>query len=239
MRTNPEPRKTSPRETLKGDFDVPSKTTPPHIRGTSDVHSESEASIFRRFNRTTLLEGKFRYFPGVFQSAVALSSKLQVDQTDIMASTVGKVSTPPLLSVPPRKPNHLLIKGLNRPLPVRLVELKPLRAPSFSCTFCTYARFKAAVAWEAGKELSLEDIEVSPPRAHEVRIEIHYTGVCHTGRPEDEGCSPPLTGPSQMHTRCQGRIPRALSPSCSATRVRELSSRWVRASHRSSPETTW
>jgi Zn-dependent alcohol dehydrogenase len=37
------------------------------------------------------------------------------------------------------------------------------------------------VAWDAGKELSLEDIEVAPPKAHEVRIEIHYTGVCHTG----------------------------------------------------------
>ncbi|KAJ9661143.1 formate dehydrogenase (NAD+) [Neophaeococcomyces mojaviensis] len=39
---------------------------------------------------------------------------------------------------------------------------------------------KAAVAWEAGKDLTLEDIEVAPPKAHEVRIEIHYTGVCHT-----------------------------------------------------------
>ena len=40
---------------------------------------------------------------------------------------------------------------------------------------------KAAVAWESGKELSIEDIEVAPPKAHEVRIEIYYTGVCHTG----------------------------------------------------------
>lgn len=38
------------------------------------------------------------------------------------------------------------------------------------------------MAWEAGKELSIEDIEVAPPKAHEVRIEIYYTGVCHTGR---------------------------------------------------------
>ncbi|ESZ92624.1 glutathione-dependent formaldehyde dehydrogenase [Sclerotinia borealis F-4128] len=38
----------------------------------------------------------------------------------------------------------------------------------------------AAVAWEAGQELSIEDIEVAPPRANEVRIEIYYTGVCHT-----------------------------------------------------------
>jgi hypothetical protein len=40
---------------------------------------------------------------------------------------------------------------------------------------------KAAVAWEAGKDLTIEDIEVAPPQAHEVRIQIYYTGVCHTG----------------------------------------------------------
>ena len=37
------------------------------------------------------------------------------------------------------------------------------------------------MAWEAGQELSIEDVEVAPPKAHEVRIEIYYTGVCHTG----------------------------------------------------------
>lgn len=37
------------------------------------------------------------------------------------------------------------------------------------------------MAWEAAKDLSIEDIEVLPPRAHEVRIKIEYTGVCHTG----------------------------------------------------------
>jgi S-(hydroxymethyl)glutathione dehydrogenase/alcohol dehydrogenase len=41
---------------------------------------------------------------------------------------------------------------------------------------------KAAIAWEAGKELSIEDVEVAPPKAHEVRVQIYYTGVCHTGR---------------------------------------------------------
>lgn len=38
------------------------------------------------------------------------------------------------------------------------------------------------MAWEAGKDLSIEDIEVAPPKEHEVRIEVYYTGVCHTGR---------------------------------------------------------
>ncbi len=39
---------------------------------------------------------------------------------------------------------------------------------------------KAAVAWEAGKPLSIETIEVLPPRAHEVRIKVVNCGVCHT-----------------------------------------------------------
>ena len=38
------------------------------------------------------------------------------------------------------------------------------------------------MAWEAGKDLSIEDVEVAPPKDHEVRIQIHYTGVCHTGK---------------------------------------------------------
>uniref|UniRef100_A0A3Q2URY4 S-(hydroxymethyl)glutathione dehydrogenase n=1 Tax=Haplochromis burtoni TaxID=8153 RepID=A0A3Q2URY4_HAPBU len=39
---------------------------------------------------------------------------------------------------------------------------------------------KAAVAWEPGKPLSIEEVEVAPPKAHEVRIKIFATGVCHT-----------------------------------------------------------
>jgi S-(hydroxymethyl)glutathione dehydrogenase/alcohol dehydrogenase len=35
---------------------------------------------------------------------------------------------------------------------------------------------KAAVCWGAGEPLKLEDIEVEPPRAHEVRIQILHTG---------------------------------------------------------------
>lgn len=39
---------------------------------------------------------------------------------------------------------------------------------------------QAAVAWEAGKPLSIEEIEVDPPKAGEVRVKIIATGVCHT-----------------------------------------------------------
>jgi S-(hydroxymethyl)glutathione dehydrogenase / alcohol dehydrogenase len=36
---------------------------------------------------------------------------------------------------------------------------------------------QAAIAWEAGGKLSVEDIEVAPPKAHEVRVKILWTGV--------------------------------------------------------------
>lgn len=39
---------------------------------------------------------------------------------------------------------------------------------------------RAAVAWELGKPLSIENIEVAPPKAGEVRIKIVATGLCHT-----------------------------------------------------------
>ncbi|XP_018419767.1 PREDICTED: alcohol dehydrogenase 1-like [Nanorana parkeri] len=39
---------------------------------------------------------------------------------------------------------------------------------------------KAAVLWEAHKPLSIEEIEVAPPKAHEVRIKIIATGICRS-----------------------------------------------------------
>ncbi|XP_031477307.1 alcohol dehydrogenase 2-like [Nymphaea colorata] len=41
-------------------------------------------------------------------------------------------------------------------------------------------RCRAAVAWEAGKPLVIEEVEVAPPQAMEVRIKILYTALCHT-----------------------------------------------------------
>ena len=35
---------------------------------------------------------------------------------------------------------------------------------------------KAAVCWGAGEPLKVEEVEVAPPRAHEVRIKILWTG---------------------------------------------------------------
>lgn len=39
---------------------------------------------------------------------------------------------------------------------------------------------KAAIAWEAGKPLSVEDVRVAPPRAGEVRVHVLFNGLCHT-----------------------------------------------------------
>ena len=58
---------------------------------------------------------------------------------------------------------------------------------------------KAAVAWEAGKPLSIEEVQVAPPKAGEVRIKIVATGVCHTDAftlsgDDPEGVFPSILG---------------------------------------------
>ncbi|CAN6199853.1 unnamed protein product [Urochloa humidicola] len=41
-------------------------------------------------------------------------------------------------------------------------------------------RCKAAVCKAAGEPLEMEEVEVAPPRAHEVRVKIICTSLCHT-----------------------------------------------------------
>lgn len=58
---------------------------------------------------------------------------------------------------------------------------------------------KAAVAWEAKQPLSIETVEVAPPKAGEVRVKILSTGVCHTdaytlGGFDSEGVFPVILG---------------------------------------------
>jgi S-(hydroxymethyl)glutathione dehydrogenase/alcohol dehydrogenase len=58
---------------------------------------------------------------------------------------------------------------------------------------------KAAVAWEAGKPLSLETIDLEGPKSGEVLIEIKATGVCHTDAytlsgSDPEGLFPAILG---------------------------------------------
>src|SRR3954470_17651571 len=39
---------------------------------------------------------------------------------------------------------------------------------------------RAAVAFQAGKPLSIVELDVAPPRKGEVLVKITHTGVCHT-----------------------------------------------------------
>ncbi|KAJ7591367.1 chaperonin 10-like protein [Mycena floridula] len=49
---------------------------------------------------------------------------------------------------------------------------------------------KAAVCWGAGEPLKIEQVQVAPPQAHEVRIHILYTGICHTDEYTRSGKDP-------------------------------------------------
>jgi S-(hydroxymethyl)glutathione dehydrogenase/alcohol dehydrogenase len=58
---------------------------------------------------------------------------------------------------------------------------------------------RAAVAFAAGKPLEIADVELSPPRAGEVLVEIKATGVCHTDAftlsgDDPEGAFPAILG---------------------------------------------
>jgi S-(hydroxymethyl)glutathione dehydrogenase/alcohol dehydrogenase len=49
---------------------------------------------------------------------------------------------------------------------------------------------RAAIAWEAGKPLTIETIEVGAPRAGEVLVEVMATGACHTDAYTLSGADP-------------------------------------------------
>lgn len=49
---------------------------------------------------------------------------------------------------------------------------------------------KAAIAWEAGKPLSIETVQLEGPRTGEVLVEIKATGVCHTDAYTLSGADP-------------------------------------------------
>jgi S-(hydroxymethyl)glutathione dehydrogenase/alcohol dehydrogenase len=58
---------------------------------------------------------------------------------------------------------------------------------------------QAAVAWAAGEPLKIEQIEVAPPQAGEVRIKVIASGVCHTDAftlsgEDPEGVFPAILG---------------------------------------------
>ncbi|CAE6522959.1 unnamed protein product [Rhizoctonia solani] len=58
---------------------------------------------------------------------------------------------------------------------------------------------KAGVCWGPGEPIVIEDVQVAPPKAGEVRIKILYTGICHTDEytrsgKDAEGAFPVILG---------------------------------------------
>jgi S-(hydroxymethyl)glutathione dehydrogenase/alcohol dehydrogenase len=49
---------------------------------------------------------------------------------------------------------------------------------------------RAAVAYEAGKPLVIETVDLEGPKAGEVLVEIRATGVCHTDEFTRSGADP-------------------------------------------------
>ncbi|HET9386646.1 MAG TPA: alcohol dehydrogenase catalytic domain-containing protein, partial [Gemmatimonadales bacterium] len=49
---------------------------------------------------------------------------------------------------------------------------------------------RAAVAWQAGKPLSIETVQLAGLQAGEVLVEIKATGVCHTDEFTRSGADP-------------------------------------------------
>src|SRR5579859_7565281 len=51
-------------------------------------------------------------------------------------------------------------------------------------------KVRAAVAWEAGKPLTIEEVDLAGPKAGEVLVEIKATGLCHTDKYTLSGADP-------------------------------------------------
>lgn len=58
---------------------------------------------------------------------------------------------------------------------------------------------RAAVAWQAGQPLTIEEVDLAGPRTGEVLVEIKATGICHTdyytlSGADPEGLFPAILG---------------------------------------------
>src|SRR5215510_11081126 len=86
-----------------------------------------------------------------------------------------------------------------------------IRCPLSSSIFVSFGIFvgensrggtmktRAAVAWEASKPLSIEEVEVEGPKNGEVLLQVKATGVCHTDAytlsgKDPEGIFPAIMG---------------------------------------------
>ena len=77
---------------------------------------------------------------------------------------------------------------------------------------------RAAVAWEAGRPLEIEEIEVEGPREGEVLLRMVATGVCHTDAYTLSGADPEGIFPSILGHE-GGAIVEELGPSVTSLSV--------------------
>jgi S-(hydroxymethyl)glutathione dehydrogenase / alcohol dehydrogenase len=77
---------------------------------------------------------------------------------------------------------------------------------------------RAAIAWEAGKPLTIETIEIGAPRAGEVLVEVMATGVCHTDAYTLSGADPEGLFPAVLGHEGAG-IVREIGPGVTTLKV--------------------
>ncbi|MCP5017814.1 MAG: S-(hydroxymethyl)glutathione dehydrogenase/class III alcohol dehydrogenase [Ketobacter sp.] len=65
---------------------------------------------------------------------------------------------------------------------------------------------RAAVAWEAGKPLTIEEVELQGPKAGEVMVKLAATGVCHTDAFTLSGADPEGIFPSILGHEGAGEV---------------------------------
>ncbi|KAL6311148.1 hypothetical protein AAG906_025697 [Vitis piasezkii] len=92
-------------------------------------------------------------------------------QNGILVHSIGGRSTLPPFFHHKYHPQHLHYSTKR--------SLRVVKA-AMSNTAGQVIKCKAAVSWEAGKPLVIEEVEVAPPQANEVRIKILFTSLCHT-----------------------------------------------------------
>lgn len=74
-------------------------------------------------------------------------------------------------------PSHNLLSSLLQPTSLFFPPQEEKFKKIMSDTVGQVIKCKAAVCWAAGEELKIEEIEVAPPKANEVRIRILHTGT--------------------------------------------------------------
>lgn len=77
---------------------------------------------------------------------------------------------------------------------------------------------QAAVAWEAGKPLTIEEVDLQGPQAGEVLVEIKATGICHTDYYTLSGADPEGAFPAILGHEGAG-IVREVGPGVSTLRA--------------------